>query len=156
MRTRLATSDADFDAVRRLFREYDASLDVDLSVQGIEAEIAAIPGKYAAPAGALLVAETDDQIIVGVVAVRPFGNAGAAELKRLYVAQRGRGTGQGRALVSAAIAFARSAGYSELLLDTLPSMKAGLKLYHDLGFRECPPYWNSTLPGVRYFGLALT
>jgi len=37
-----------------LFRAYAASPDVDLSHQNFEAELAARPGQYAAPAGALL------------------------------------------------------------------------------------------------------
>jgi hypothetical protein len=38
----------------RLFRAYASSLDVDLSYQGFEAEMEAMPGKYAPPAGELL------------------------------------------------------------------------------------------------------
>jgi hypothetical protein len=37
-----------------LFRAYAASLDVDLSYQNFEAEVAAMPSKYAPPAGELL------------------------------------------------------------------------------------------------------
>ncbi|MDB5377907.1 MAG: family N-acetyltransferase, partial [Rubritepida sp.] len=47
---RAASSAADLAAVVALFRAYAASLDVDLAYQGFEAEMAAMPGKYAPPA----------------------------------------------------------------------------------------------------------
>ena len=40
----------------RLFGAYASSLDIDLSYQGFEAEMEAMPGKYAPPAGELLLA----------------------------------------------------------------------------------------------------
>jgi hypothetical protein len=43
---RPATTQADFDLVRILFKEYAASLGVDLGFQQFEEEIASLPGKY--------------------------------------------------------------------------------------------------------------
>jgi hypothetical protein len=40
----------------KLFRAYASSLDIDLSYQDFEAEMEAMPGKYAPPAGELLLA----------------------------------------------------------------------------------------------------
>ena len=150
-----AQSASDFEEVRALFREYDASLDVDLSFQGIEEEIATLPGKYASPKGALFIARDMGAQAIGCLGVRPFDRPGACEIKRLYVRPAGRGSGVGRAFVTAAAAFAREAGYREILLDSLPSMKAAIVLYRTLGFEEVPPYWNNTLPGILYFGRRL-
>jgi ribosomal protein S18 acetylase RimI-like enzyme len=83
-----------------------------------------------------------------------FGS-GVCEMKRLYVRPAGRGSGAGRALVRAAIAFAGAVGYREILLDSLPGMSAAIAIYRDLGFEEIPPYWNNTLPGILFFGKQL-
>lgn len=57
---RRAVSPADVDAARRLFRAYAHSLDFDLDFQDFEREMAALPGPYAAPDGAILLATLDD------------------------------------------------------------------------------------------------
>lgn len=149
-----AAGPADFDALRILFREYDASLDVDLGLQGIEAEIANLPGKYSSPRGALFLAREKDGEgeLAGCVGVRPFDRPQACELKRLYVRPKWRGSGVGKALALASIRFASEAGYAEMLLDSLPDMTAAIALYRSLGFKPIPPYWRSPFPGVHYFG----
>jgi putative acetyltransferase len=151
----IAQTQTEFDAARSLFLEYAASLDIDLAFQGFDAEQATLPGKYAPPRGALFLAHASERTAIGVIAVRPFDWPRSCEIKRLYVRPEGRGTGAGRALLTEAIAFARQAGYGEILLDSLPSMVAAVKLYASLGFRETPPYWNSALSGLLYFSKRL-
>ncbi|ARQ01201.1 GNAT family N-acetyltransferase [Pseudorhodoplanes sinuspersici] len=156
MKIELAITQADFLQARALFEEYASSLNVDLGFQGIESEFATLPGKYALPSGAIFLALDDEGPTVGTVAIRPFERPGACEMKRLYVRPKGRGMGAGKALAKAAIAFAETAGYAEILLDSLPSMTAAARLYERLGFRETEPYWDNILPGVRYFSLTLS
>jgi putative acetyltransferase len=151
-----AESCGDFGTARSLFREYGGSLNVDLGIQGFEEEIAALPGKYAWPQGALFLASNAGGRAIGCVGVRPFEKPAACEMKRLYVRPLGRGLGAGRALAVEAIRFATAAGYREMLLDSLPSMKAAIGLYRSLGFQPIPPYWNNTVPGFLYFGRPLT
>ena len=76
-------------------------------------------------------------------------------MKRLYVRCGDRGSGIGRALAVKATRFASAAGYREMLLDSLPSMEAAIRLYRSLGFEPIPPYWNNIVPGVLYFGRRL-
>ena len=69
-------SAAELQATREIFREYAASLDVDLCFQGFEAELADLPGEYAEPEGALLLAFADEQL-AGCVAMRRLVNVRA-------------------------------------------------------------------------------
>lgn len=145
----------DIARVRDLFREYVGALGIDLSSQGFDAELAGLPGRYASPRGALFLASRPDGEAIGCVGVRPLDRPHTCEIKRLYVRDAGRGSGAGRALAREAIAFAASAGYREVVLDTLPGMTAAIALYRDLGFVEVPPYWESALPGTIYLGRRL-
>lgn len=146
------TKPEDIEAVRDLIREYAQSLGVDLCFQNIEEELASLPGEYAPPRGALLLATIDGKP-AGCVALRPLDTAdypNAAEMKRLYVPDRYRGSGLGRELAEAALDAAREAGYSSVLLDTLDDMEAARSLYEDLGFHEIPPYYHNPIPGAHY------
>lgn len=151
------TSAGEIESARALFREYAAGLGIDLSFQGFEQELATLPGEYAAPRGALLLALVDG-VPVGCCALRPLMSdsyPGACEMKRLYVRKTLRGLGLGRQLAEAIIEAARLAGYDALLLDTLDDMEAARTLYQDLGFEEVPPYYLSEIAGAHYLKLDL-
>jgi putative acetyltransferase len=143
----------DIEQARRLFREYQAVIGVDLCFQGFAEELASLPGCYAPPAGRLLLAVEDDSVL-GCVAIRLVRD-GDCEMKRLYVRPSGRGRGIGRLLATTSLGEARHAGYHRVLLDTLPSMSEALALYHSLGFSEVPPYYHNPIPGALYFALSL-
>jgi len=144
--------------VRALFREYADWLAIDLSFQDFEAELAGLPGCYAAPGGGLYLAETrtgagNDP--AGCVGFRPFSE-GICEMKRLWVRPAFQGSGLGRLLAETAVAAARKAGYERMRLDTLPHMHAAMALYRRLGFVDIPPYRLNPVPGTAYFELDLT
>ncbi len=150
-----AASEADLAAIRALFSAYAASLNVDLSYQDFDAELAALPGKYAAPSGALLLARAADGAPLGCVGLRAL-TADCGEMKRLYVAPVGRGLGLGRALAEAIVAAAAERGYREIRLDTLPTMTDAMALYAKLGFRDIAPYYDTPVAGTRFLARSLT
>ena len=150
-----ATSAEQIAVVATLFRAYADSLPVDLSYQGFDAELAGLPGLYAPPAGALLLALAADGTPIGCVGLRPQDAAGCCEMKRLYVAPSGRGSGAGRALVHALIVEARHIGYREIRLDTLPFMAPAIALYEAIGFRPIVPYYETPVAGTRFLALQL-
>jgi GNAT superfamily N-acetyltransferase len=149
---RAATAN-DLDDVRAILREYQAWLSVDLCFQSFEKELAGLPGEYAPPDGALLVAH-DDAGLVGVVALRGR-EGGCCEMKRLFVRDRGRGTGLGRRLADAILDEARRRGYREIRLDTLPVMQDAQRLYERLGFKDIAPYYDSPIAGTRFMARTL-
>lgn len=145
------------DATREIFRQYLASLSIDLQFQDVEAELAGLPGEYAAPQGALLLALVDGEV-AGCGAVRPLPGvdyANACEMKRLYVRPAFRRFGLGRLLAQALLDHGLQAGYSTMLLDTLDEMDAARGLYASLGFEEIPPYYFNPQAGSHYLKAAL-
>jgi ribosomal protein S18 acetylase RimI-like enzyme len=137
-----------------LFRAYADSLPIDLGYQGFDGELASLPGKYAPPAGALLIARDAAGAALGCVAMRPLETE-ICEMKRLYVAPAGRGQGLGKALALTLIEAARTSGYREMRLDTLPSMADAQTLYRHLGFTEIAPYYDTPIAGTVFMALKL-
>ena len=149
MRIKQVKTEEQIESVRRLFREYEAFLNVDLCFQNFEDELAGLPGKYARPDGDLLIC-LDGERTVGCVAVRKL-EQGVCEMKRLFVRPEERGTGLGRRLAMEIIAIAQELGFSLMRLDTLETLKEAMHLYEVLGFKKTEPYYENPLPGVVYW-----
>jgi ribosomal protein S18 acetylase RimI-like enzyme len=127
---------AEVPLARELFLEYADWLDMDLCFQGFDAELAGLPGGYAAPDGNLWIARVDGAV-AGVVGLRPFGGTqGWCEMKRLWVRPDYRGLGLGRRLAQQALGAAEDMGYRRMCLDTLHRMTEARALYARLGFRD--------------------
>ncbi len=149
---RQPATDGELASTAEIFREYAASLDVDLCFQNFADELASLPGEYAAPDGHLLLAYVDGEL-AGCGALRRFedaDDANACEMKRLYVRPSYRRFGLGRVLAQALLDEGRRAGYSAMLLDTLDDMEAARELYASLGFVEIPPYYFNPIAGAHY------
>lgn len=148
---------ADLEAARHIFREYAAGLGIDLCFQDFDTELAALPGDYAPPRGALLLAWVDG-VVAGCCALRPLDSSdyvNAAEMKRLYVRPTFRGLGLGRQLAQSILDVAHLNGYDSVLLDTLNDMEIARAMYEDLGFKEIPPYYHNPLAGAHYLKVDL-
>ena len=143
--------------VRDIFVDYQAALGIDLCFQGFDEEISNLPGEYADPSGALLLALVDGAP-AGCCAFRPLissDHLNACEMKRLYVRPAFRGFGLGGQLVERTIMHAQMAGYATMLLDTLSDMETARALYQEAGFEEVAPYYHNPIPGAHYLMVKL-
>ena len=137
--------------VQTLFTEYFEFLRTDVDnyltdlnevtpLAGYAEEIAELPGRYAPPAGRLLLAQYDGES-AGCVALYKFSE-GVCELKRLWARPQFRGKKVGRALVESLIEQARQIGYTTILLSTVVVLKEAQALYTSLGFELTEPYFD--------------
>jgi ribosomal protein S18 acetylase RimI-like enzyme len=150
-----ARTPEDVAAAAELFRAYAAGLAIDLAYQDFDTELAGLPGRYAPPAGELLLARDRRGRAAGCAALRPLDEPGVSEMKRLYVAPAARGHGLGRALVDALLAAACRIGHREIRLDTLPDMAGAVALYRRTGFAPTPPYYAAAIPGTLFLARQL-
>jgi len=93
---------------------------------------------YTAPTGAFLVL-LDRDVVVGTGAIRRIDDQ-TCELKRMWFLPSYRGRGYGTRMSEMLIAFARSAGYQRVRLDTAPELEAANRLYGRLGFQPIGRY----------------
>ncbi len=165
MQIHRAKTPDDWQIATTLVREYVDSLakeSVDLSFQQIDLELSALSTVYENRFFIALEEIGNDQGYVarplGCVGLKPFFHKdwqGAIELKRLYIKPRARGRGLGAALVNRAIGHAKSLGYTNLLLDCLPAMKAAQALYVSMGFEDISTYTINPIIGTRFMKLNL-
>jgi putative acetyltransferase len=124
----------------------------------LEQEAARLPLSYMEQGGGCLVAYVDGDP-AGFVAWRTIPDrveAGAWELKRLWVRPSARGLALGRTLTQAVIDRAGAAGRKAIYLDTAPaSMGAAYRLYLDMGFEPCPPYNDNPVEGLAWLRKSL-
>lgn len=159
------TTPAQIQHFKGLTREYLVWLAEDLAYQGIEEELAGLPGSFASEAGGTMLLAFAGGECIGAVALRALQGkqmegvmeveglpvSAVGEMKRLFVRPAEQGRGVGRALASAALQEAQRLGYKAMVLDTLERLSSANKLYQRLGFQECAPYNHCPLPGVMYW-----
>jgi ribosomal protein S18 acetylase RimI-like enzyme len=95
------------------------------------------------PAGQLLVAVDDADVVLGAVlllhpvsALRQLAGAEEREFRLLAVDDKARGNGVGERLVQACMDRAFAAGAQAVVLWTQPSMHSAQRLYARLGFQR--------------------
>ena len=143
----------DWEAAHELVAEYAVSLDLDLSFQGFAEELEHLSLEYGPPSGVFFLARIEGRP-AGCVGLHRWAEA-ACEMKRLYVRPQFRGLRLGRALAERSVRWATQAGYSRIVLDTLPGMGEAQHLYVQLGFRDIASYRFNPVPGTRFMALSL-
>lgn len=172
------------DKLREIFHRYEKHIGIDLQFQDFQAELANLPGDYARPKGAIILAEVVYESaaspkgsassanfdnsraqpkIAGCVALRPFKDSplgkrpadSVCEMKRLYVEPDYKGLEIGKELARRIIIEAQKEGYKYMRLDTLSTMDKAQRLYESLGFYDIEPYIYNPYPDVRYMELKL-
>ncbi|HEY8038183.1 MAG TPA: GNAT family N-acetyltransferase [Polyangiaceae bacterium] len=119
-------------AVLRLVRDILAEFGFAPQTGGVERDLQEAHERYRGAAAGFWVAEIDGEV-VGTVAIRPKEGA-TCEIKRLYLRGDRRGAGLGQALYEHAEAFARTAGYERIGLDSSRRFTGARRLYERNGF----------------------
>ncbi|MCK5165851.1 MAG: GNAT family N-acetyltransferase [Rhodospirillaceae bacterium] len=134
-----AVSPGDIDAVKSLFLAHEKELAEAACFHDFDAEMKNIRNIYAAPAGALLLALNNGEVVgvVGMVSANDKNdkNNKTAEMKRLYVKPEWRGRGVGRMLCEEILKAAKKQLYKTIRLETLFRLEAAISLYLEYGFK---------------------
>lgn len=92
-----------------------------------------------------LVCLADGKIIGGAGVYPTEGlRAGTCELVKMYLLPEARGRGWGKALIEECIDFARQKDYTCMYLETMPELKAAVRVYEKLGFTLLPHALGNT------------
>ena len=107
----------------------------DATYEALVARIAAGYGEHRDPAREnAWIAEIDGEPVGSIFCVRADRPGDVAQLRLLLVEPQARGLGLGRRLVEECLAFARGAGYREMVLWTVAGLAASRHLYVKAGF----------------------
>jgi putative acetyltransferase len=88
--------------------------------------------------------------IVGGAGIYPSDGLppNVCELVKMYLRPAARGIGLGRDLISKCIEFAKSAGYKQIYLETMPELTQALKVYEKFGWK----YLTGPMGNTGHFG----
>ncbi|MGI4758288.1 MAG: GNAT family N-acetyltransferase [Janthinobacterium lividum] len=127
-----------------------------ICLTGFGDELARLADTCSAPNGVLLLAFSSGTAAGCVVVKVRHDRPGACEMKRLWVEKSAQGRGLGRRLALAAIAWARQAGMSTVLLDTVPgAMPQAVRLYQSLGFETTERHNTNDVADLQFMQLDL-
>jgi putative acetyltransferase len=133
--------------IREIQEQDNAAIASVIRAVLIEMEVPKVGSAYADPSldymyqhyqqdkGKYYVAEFNGEILAG----GGFGSLPGApedvcELQKMYLLPQTRGLGLGQKLIERCIADAKSMGYAQCYLETLPNMLAAQSLYKKMGF----------------------
>ncbi|PWL38625.1 GNAT family N-acetyltransferase [Flagellimonas aquimarina] len=92
-------------------------------------------GNYNSPKATYFVIEDNGQII-GCAGIAQLDNyeGNVCELQKMYLLKEARGRGLGAKMIKVCLERAKSYGFDQCYLETMPYMKAAQKLYKNNGF----------------------
>lgn len=143
----------DWSTARALIQEYLNWLDLDISHQNVDDELANLKDKFSEDGGGFFLASLNN-VPIGCVGFWKFSDT-ECEMKRLYVSPKSQGHGIGKQLIHAVIEEARKQKYKTLLLDTIPKMVTAQQIYSRMGFVDTYVYRRNIIPDTRYLNLTL-
>jgi putative acetyltransferase len=113
-----------------------------LEFDSLDSDILHIKEHYSkSNGGCFWVAESTNNQIVGTTAIRNLKHfASTCELKRMYVLKEFRGLGIGKKMLDTALDFAKSFGYSRVVLDSSKYLHIARILYLKKGFVDISRY----------------
>jgi len=82
--------------------------------------------------------EKDGAILggAGIAPLSGFEGHAVCELQKMYFKRQVRGQGMGFKMMQTCLAFAKSVGYKQCYLETMPYMEEARKLYEKVGFNR--------------------
>ncbi len=132
---RQSDSQAVIGLVTFVHEEYRYEMDLDRR----DRDLFDIPAFYPPSQACFFVLEDESGRIVGAGAIKQISEKDA-ELCRFYFYPEYRARGIGKRLLDELIAFARTAGYRRLILETHTDMVEADRFYRKHGFTEIPVY----------------
>lgn len=99
----------------------------------------ALPQKHARPDGEMFVAELGGAVVGCGMTHRI--DATTSEIKRVFTAPKARGYGAATGIIRAAMAQAKTDGYTRMVLDSMVTLEDAVRLYDGMGFTPCAPYY---------------
>jgi len=146
-------TDADYALAETISKDYVEWLNMDLTFQGIDHEFSNFESIYGPPHGVYLLACWGNQP-AGGVGLRQF-EGDICEMKRLYVYDRFKRKGIGKALCIKLVQAAKHKGYTRMRLDTIGRLGAAINLYEHFGFKDIERYRHNPDQTTRYMELSL-
>jgi len=130
----------------QMFEQYD--IDVVSIIGQTVREYAEMKVKefssYIPPEGIYYILQVDNKI-AGMGALRKL-KKNVGEVKRMYIRAEYRGRGLGKAMLQEILNKAVEFGFSTILLDTGPFMKAAQHIYRSVGFQDREEYSETEVP----------
>lgn len=104
---------------------------------------------FQTPGSTYFVAELHGKLLGGAGIFPSDGlPTGTCELVKMYLLPEARGLGLGKLLIEKSLNFARSAGYRQVYLETMPELRKAVSVYEKLGFR----YLDAPMGNTGHFG----